>query len=132
MTELELTANLFKLADMGITGLEANYEIGEDDYISLGHVYYTTDIVKETKRPLFVSAVKMLDTDMNDLFREHIINNVIKTHIFEFNGSNGSSGDIYMFAPSGYYEVIHRKNVVTYIVSHHNGDLINNTLEKEK
>lgn len=131
MTELELTANLFKLADMGITGLDVSYAVSDENYIDLDDVYYTTDIIKESKRPLFGAAIQMLDEDMNDLFKEHIMNNIMKTHILEFGDFDGSSGDIYMWVPSGKYELVHRKKILTHKVSHHNGNLIENTLEEE-
>lgn len=132
MTELELTANLFKLADMGITGLDVSYVVEKDNYIDLDDVYYTTGIIKESKRPLFAAAIQMLDEDMNDLFREHIMNNIMKTHIVGFHNPDGCSGDIYMWVPSGKYELVHRKKILTHKVSHHNGDLIENTLEEEE
>lgn len=130
MTEAELTANLFKLADMGITGLEANYDVSEGT-TNLSSIFYTTGVVPETKRPLFVAAVRMLDADMNELFREYIIDNIIKTHFDGFNQPDGCSGDIYMWVPSGKYELLHRKRVITYKIAHYNGDLINNTLKIE-
>lgn len=108
MTELELTSLLFKLADLGITGIKVHYDGGGDSG-AIEQIGYTTekcDTPRDVDDEIDVwdndMSLAALDSGLYSLveeFSEHKILNDIE----DWWNNEGGFGDLCICVPSGKY-----------------------------
>ena len=134
MTENEMTGLLLKLADLGVTGIKIFYS-GSGDSGDIDDVVYT-----RTKEASFDDIntlssygenslyLKELDYDLKDEISDFADQKILND-IEDWWNNDGGYGTMLIKIPSGKYEI----NNIIYITDtedfHHDGDLINKTLE---
>ena len=134
MTENEMTSLLLKLADLGVTGIKIFYS-GSGDSGDIDDVVYTTtkDVTFDDinylssygENALYLTNLDHdLKEEISDFANEKILND-----IEDWWNNDGGYGTMLIKIPSGNYEI----NNIIYITDtedfHHDGDLINKTLE---
>ena len=134
MTENEMTGLLLKLADLGVTGIKIFYSGGGDSG-DIDDVVYTTtkDVTFDDinylssygENALYLTNLDHdLKEEISDFANEKILND-----IEDWWNNDGGYGTMLIKIPSGNYEI----NNIIYITDtedfHHDGDLINKTLE---
>ena len=134
MTENEMTGLLLKLADLGVTGIKIFYS-GSGDSGDIDDVVYTTtkDVTFDDinylssygENALYLTNLDHdLKEEISDFANEKILND-----IEDWWNNDGGYGTMLIKIPSGNYEI----NNIIYITDtedfHHDGDLINKTLE---
>ena len=129
MTELEMTALLFKLADLGVTGIQVSYEGGGDSGC-IEAITYTTEPCEtpEDANDLadqYNQGKNLADLDQN-LFEqiENFAHSTILDQIEDWWNNEGGHGTMSIMVPSGKYKV----NNTIYITEtedyFHEGDLL--------
>ena len=134
MTENEMTGLLLKLADLGVTGIKIFYS-GSGDSGDIDDVVYTTtkdvtfyDIMNLTSHGEDVLYLTNLDHDLKEEISDFADQKILND-IEDWWNNDGGYGTMLIKIPSGNYEI----NNIIYITDtedfHHDGDLINKTLE---
>ena len=129
MTELELTSLLFKLADLGITGIKVHYDGGGDSG-AIEQIGYTTekcDTPRDVDDEIDVwdndMSLAALDSGLYSLveeFSEHKILNDIEN----WWDNEGGFGDLCICVPSGKYIINNSVRITENEDFFHNGSLL--------
>ena len=134
MTENEMTGLLFKLADLGVTGIKIFYS-GSGDSGDIDDVVYTT-----TKKASFDDIMNLSNygegilylADLDGYLRDDLIdfaNEKILTDIEDWWNNDGGYGVMLIKIPSGQYEINNTIYITELEEFGHNGDLISKSLE---
>jgi hypothetical protein len=134
MTENEMTGLLLQLADLGVTGIKIFYS-GSGDSGDIDDVVYTTtkevnfnDINNLTNYGENALYLTNLDHDLKEEISDFADQKILND-IEDWWNNDGGYGTMLIKIPSGNYEI----NNIIYITDtedfHHDGDLINKTLE---
>jgi hypothetical protein len=133
MTENEVTGILFKLSQLGVTGIKAHYEGGGDSG-AVEWIYYTTapcetpddvdDLIDEWGSN--TSNLSSLDAAMySDL--EYFISDTILDDIEDWWNNEGGFGEMSILIPSGQYKINNSIRIYNTEEYRHDGDLLSNT-----
>ena len=134
MTENEMTGLLLQLADLGVTGIKIFYS-GSGDSGDIDDIVYTTtkevnfnDINNLTNYGENALYLTNLDHDLKEEISDFADQKILND-IEDWWNNDGGYGTMLIKIPSGNYEI----NNIIYITDtedfHHDGDLINKTLE---
>ena len=139
MTELEVTGLLFKLADLGVTGIKVEYE-GSGDSGAIENIVYTTnklDSDEETNLDNVheldawskeCSNLNTLNADLESALQNFAYEKLMND-IDDWYNNEGGYGSIAILVPSGRYHIynnIRYSNVETY---QHDGSMIDKAVE---
>jgi hypothetical protein len=129
MTELELTALLFKLADLGVTGIKVKYDGGGDSG-SIVWIGYTTekcdtpedvnDNVDDWEND---SNLAQLDSSAFSLI-ENFAEETILNDIEDWWNNEGGFGELCICVPSGKYIINNHIRITETEDYFHDGDLL--------
>ena len=129
MTELELTSLLFKLADLGITGIKVHYDGGGDSG-AIEQIAYTTKVLatpEDVDDEIDVWENKMslaaLDSALYALVEE-FADNTILNDIEDWWNNEGGFGDLCICVPSGKYIINNSVRITETEDFFHNGSLL--------
>ena len=135
MTEVELTSLLFRLADIGITGIKVKYD-GAGDSGSIVWIGYTTE---KCNTPEDVndniddwdsdSNLAELDSSAYSLI-ENFAEETILNDIEDWWNNEGGFGDLCICVPSGKYIINNHVRVTETEDFFHDGDLLSKTEEE--
>jgi hypothetical protein len=135
MTEVELTSLLFKLADLGITGVKVKYDGGGDSG-AIEWIGYTN---KPCETPEDVNDI------VNDLDNEYTLTNLDEDLYYQIESfaenkllddiedwwnNEGGYGDLCICVPSGKYIINNHIRVTQTEDYFHDGDLFSKTEEE--
>jgi hypothetical protein len=135
MTEVELTSLLFKLADLGVTGVKVKYDGGGDSG-SIEWIGYTT---KPCETP------EDVNDNVNDWDNEYTLTNLdgdlyyqiesfadekLLNDIEDWWNNEGGFGDLCICVPSGKYIINNHVRVTETEDFFHDGDLLSKTEEE--
>lgn len=134
MTENEMTGLLFKLADLGVTGIKIFYS-GSGDSGDIDDVVYTT-----TKEASFDDIMNLSNygegilylADLDGYLRDDLIdfaNEKILNDLENWWDNDGGYGVMLIKIPSGQYEINNTIYVTDTEEFGHDGDLISKSLE---
>ena len=135
MTELELTSLLFKLADLGVTGIKVKYDGGGDS----GAIEWIGVTKKPCETPEDVNdRVGDWETESNlasidgYLFSqiESFAENKLLDDIEDWWNNEGGYGDLCICVPSGKYIINNHIRVTETEDYFHDGDLLSKTEEE--
>jgi hypothetical protein len=129
MKELELTSLLFKLADLGITGIKVHYDGGGDSG-AIEQIGYTTEKC-DTPRDVD-DEINVWDNDMNlaaldsELYAlvEEFAQDQILNDIEDWWNNEGGFGDLCICVPSGKYIINNSVRITETEDFFHNGSLL--------
>jgi hypothetical protein len=134
MTEVELTSLLFRLADIGITGVKVKYD-GAGDSGSIVWIGYTTE---KCNTPEDVndniddwendSNLAQLDSEAYSLI-ENFAEETILNDIEDWWNNDGGFGDLCICVPSGKYIINNHIRITDTEDYSHDGDLLSKTEE---
>jgi hypothetical protein len=135
MTEVELTSLLFKLADLGITGVKVKYDGGGDSG-AIEWIGYTN---KPCETPEDVND-KVNDWDNEytltnldgDLYYqiESFVDEKLLNDIEDWWNNEGGFGDLCICVPSGKYIINNHVRITETEDYFHDGDLLSKTEEE--
>ena len=135
MTEVELTSLLFKLADLGITGVKVKYDGGGDSG-SIEWIGYTTkpcetpeDVNDRVNDWETESALTNLGGDLYYQI-ESFAENKLLDDIEDWWNNEGGYGDLCICVPSGKYIINNHIRVTETEDYFHDGDLFSKTEEE--
>ena len=134
MTEVELTSLLFKLADLGITGVKVKYDGGGDSG-AIEWIGYTTekcntpeDVCDNINDWENDSNLAELDSSayslIEDFAQEKLLND-----IEDWWNNEGGFGDVGICVPSGKYVINNHIRITETEDYFHDGDLLSKTEE---
>jgi hypothetical protein len=134
MTENDMTGLLLKLADLGVTGIKIFYSGGGDSG-ALDDIVYTTKKVEDIEDINYlenfgneVVFLKDLDSALNaDI--ENFAEEKILSDIEDWWNNDGGYGVMLISVPSGDYKIDNTIYITNTEEYHHNGNLLNQTLE---
>jgi hypothetical protein len=134
MTEVELTTVLFKLADLGITGVKVKYDGGGDSG-AIEWIGYTTEKC---------DTPEDVNDNINDWDNEYTLTNLdgnlyyqiesfadekLLNDIEDWWNNEGGFGDLCICVPSGKYIINNHVRVTETEDFFHDGDLLSKTEE---
>jgi hypothetical protein len=135
MTEVELTSLLFKLADLGITGVKVKYDGGGDSG-AIEWIGYTS---KPCETPEDIND-KVNDWDNEytltnldgDLYYqiESFVDEKLLNDIEDWWNNEGGFGDLCICVPSGKYIINNHVRITETEDYFHDGDLLSKTEEE--
>ena len=135
MTEVELTSLLFKLADLGITGVKVKYDGGGDSG-AIEWIGYTTekcdtpedvdDNINDWEND---SNLAELDSSAYSLI-EDFAQETILNDIEDWWNNEGGFGDLCICVPSGKYIINNHVRITETEDYFHDGDLLSKTEEE--
>jgi hypothetical protein len=135
MTENEMTGLLFKLADLGVTGIKVKYDGGGDSG-SIVWIGYTTE---KCNTPEDVndniddwendSNLAQLDSEAYSLI-ENFAEETILNDIEDWWNNEGGFGDLCICVPSGKYIINNHVRITETEDFFHDGDLLSKTEEE--
>jgi hypothetical protein len=135
MTELELTSLLFKLADLGITGVKVKYDGGGDSG-AIEWIGYTSkpcetpedinDIVNDWDNEYTLTN---LDGDLYYQI-ESFVDEKLLNDIEDWWNNEGGFGDLCICVPSGKYIINNHVRITETEDYFHDGDLFSKTEEE--
>ena len=134
MTENEMTALLFKLADLDITGIKVRYE-GSGDSGAIEWIGYTTEpcITTDDVNNNIDDWAGDYDLEKLDsvLYHEihHFAENKILDDIEDWWNNDGGFGELCICIPSGKYIINNHVRISNTEDFYHEGSLIDKTLE---
>jgi len=134
MTEVELTSLLFKLADLGVTGVKIKYDGGGDSG-AIEWIGYTTekcdtpeDVNDNIDDWETESALTNLDSDLYYQI-ESFAENRLLDDIEDWWNNEGGFGNLCICVPSGKYIINNHIRVTQTEDYFHDGDLFSKTEE---
>ena len=134
MTELELTSLLFKLADLGITGIKVKYDGGGDSG-AIEWIGYTTekcntpeDVCDNINDWETDSNLAELDSSAYSLI-ESFAENKLLDDIEDWWNNEGGFGSLCICVPSGKYIINNHVRITETEDYFHDGDLLSKTEE---
>ena len=130
MTEMEVTALLLKLADIGVTGIKVNYEGGGDSG-AIEYIGYTDKPCSDVNEVddnidswANISRLESLDSSIHsDL--EDFVNEKILDDLPDWWNNEGGFGEMCILIPSGEYKINHSIRIIEYDESMYEGSLLN-------
>jgi hypothetical protein len=129
MTELELTSLLFKLADLGITGIKVHYDGGGDSG-AIEQIAYTTekcDTPRDVDDEIDVwdndMSLAALDSGLYALVEEFAQDQILND-IEDWWNNEGGFGDLCICVPSGKYIINNSVRITETEDFFHNGSLL--------
>ena len=129
MTELELTSLLFKLADLGITGIKVHYDGGGDSG-AIEQIAYTKvkcDTPQDVDDEIDVWENEMslaaLDSELYALVEEFAQDQILND-IEDWWNNEGGFGDLCICVPSGKYIINNSVRITETEDFFHNGSLL--------
>ena len=129
MTELELTSLLFKLADLGITGIKVHYDGGGDSG-AIEQIAYTTKVLatpEDVNDEIDVWENEMslaaLDSELYALVEEFAQDQILND-IEDWWNNEGGFGDLCICVPSGKYIINNSVRITETEDFFHNGSLL--------
>ena len=129
MTELELTSLLFKLADLGITGIKVHYDGGGDSG-AIEQIAYTTKVLatpEDVNDEIDVWENEMslaaLDSGLYALVEEFAQDQILND-IEDWWNNEGGFGDLCICVPSGKYIINNSVRITETEDFFHNGSLL--------
>ena len=135
MTELELTSLLFKLADLGITGIKVNYDGGGDSG-AIEQIAYTTKVLatpEDVNDEIDVWENKMslsvLDSGLYALVEEFAQDQILND-IEDWWNNEGGFGDLSICVPSGKYIINNSIRITDTEDFFHDGSLLEKAEEE--
>jgi hypothetical protein len=135
MTENEMTSLLFKLADLGITGVKVKYDGGGDSG-SIVWIGYTTekcntpeDINDNVNDWNNDSNLAELDSSAYSLI-ENFAEEIILNDIEDWWNNEGGFGSLCICVPSGKYIINNHIRITETEDYFHDGDLLSKTEEE--
>jgi len=133
MTEIEITGLLLKLADLGITGIKVQYDGGGDSG-AIEWIGYTNELCASTADVFDNIDAWESDNALedNELYKliEDFAQDKILNDIEDWWNDEGGFGNLCILVPSGDYNINNHVRVIETVDYHHEGNLINKTLEK--
>jgi hypothetical protein len=138
MNELEMTGLLFKLADIGITGIKVHYA-GSGDSGAIESIVYTTEKLDEDEVDAFNELdtldswgnednLSTLNSGLNSLI-ENFVNEKLINDIEDWWNNDGGEGEVLILIPSGKYLINNRIYITHTEDFQHDGSLLDKTLE---
>jgi hypothetical protein len=135
MTENEMTSLLFKLADLGVTGIKVKYDGGGDSG-AIEWIGYTTekcdtpeDVNDNINDWETDSALTNLDGDLYYQI-ESFADEKLLNDIEDWWNNEGGFGDLCICVPSGKYIINNHVRVTETEDFFHDGDLLSKTEEE--
>ena len=135
MTENEMTGLLFKLADLGVTGIKVKYDGGGDSG-AIEWIGYTTekcdtpedvnDNINDWEND---SNLAQLDSEAYSLI-ENFVDETILNDIEDWWNNEGGFGYLCICVPSGKYIINNHVRVTETEDFFHDGDLLSKTEEE--
>jgi hypothetical protein len=135
MTENEMTGLLFKLADLGVTGIKVKYDGGGDSG-AIEWIGYTTekcdtpedvnDNINDWEND---SNLAQLDSEAYSLI-ENFVDETILNDIEDWWNNEGGFGDLCICVPSGKYIINNSIRITETEDFFHDGDLFSKTEEE--
>lgn len=128
MTEVELTSLLFRLADIGITGIKVRYDGGGDSG-AIEWIGYTAkpcktpedvcDNIDDWEDDANLSKIAQNDYSLVEEFAYNILDG-----IEDWWNNEGGFGSFCFLVPSGKYVINNSLRVMDYVEYFHDGDLL--------
>ena len=135
MKELELTSLLFRLADIGITGIKVHYDGGGDSG-AIEQIGYTTekcDTPRDVDDEIDVWENEMslaaLDSELYALVEEFAQDQILND-IEDWWNNEGGFGDLCICVPSGKYIINNSVRITETEDFFHNGSLLEKAEEE--
>ena len=135
MTELELTSLLFKLADLGITGIKVHYDGGGDSG-AIEQIAYTKvkcDTPRDVDDEIDVwdndMSLVALDSELYALVEEFAQDQILND-IEDWWNNEGGFGDLCICVPSGKYIINSSIRITDTEDFFHNGSLLEKAEEE--
>jgi hypothetical protein len=134
MTENEMTSLLFKLADLGITGVKVKYDGGGDsgaiEWIGVTREHCETpeDVNDKVEDWETESNLANLDGDVYYQI-ESFAENKLLNDVEDWWNDEGGYGELFICVPSGKYMISNNIRVTHSENYLHEGDLISQTLK---
>jgi len=133
MEELKMTSLLLKLADRGITGIKVQYD-GWRDYGAIYWVGYTNEPCASTTDVF--DNIDAWDNNNNalednELYKliEDFAQEKILNDIEDWKTDEGGFGNLCILVPSGDYSINNYIRIIETVAYHHEGNLIDKSLE---
>ena len=135
MTEVELTSLLFRLADIGITGVKVKYDGGGDSG-AIEWIGYTTEKC-ETPEEVCDNIddwandanLVTLDPSANSLIHDFAQDKILED-IEDWWNNEGGFGELCICVPSGKYVINNHVRITETEDYFHDGDLLSKTEEE--
>jgi hypothetical protein len=133
MGELEMTSLLFKLADLGITGIKVHYNGGGDSG-AIEWIGYTNEPCASTADVF--NNIDAWDNNNNaledkELYKliEEFVQSKILNDIEDWWNDEGGFGNLCILVSSGDYNINNYIRIIETVAYHHKGNLIDKSLE---
>jgi hypothetical protein len=131
MTENEMTGLLFKLADLGITGIKVHYDGGGDSG-AIEWIGYTKEACKTPENVDDLIALWDDDADLSKIAQNDysLIEKFaydILDDVEDWWNNEGGFGSFCFLVPSGKYVINNSLRVMDYVEYFHDGDLLDKT-----
>jgi hypothetical protein len=135
MTETELTAVLFKLADLGITGVKVKYDGGGDsgaiEWIGVTREHCETPEDVNDKVEDWETESNLASIDGNLYYQiESFADEKLLNDIEDWWNNEGGFGDLCICVPSGKYIINNHVRITETEDFFHDGDLLSKTEEE--
>ena len=133
MTEIEMTSLLFKLADLGITGIKVQYDgVGDDGAIEW--IGYTNEPCASPEDVFdnidaWDNDSALTNTELYGLI-EDFAQSKILDEIEDWWNNEGGFGNLCILVPSGDYSINNHIRIIETVDYHHKGNLIDKSLEE--
>jgi hypothetical protein len=134
MTEVELTSLLFKLADLGITGVKVKYDGGGDsgaiEWIGVTREHCETPEDVNDKVEDWETESNLASIDGNLYYQiESFADEKLLNDIEDWWNNEGGFGDLCICVPSGKYIINNHVRITETEDFFHDGDLLSKTEE---
>lgn len=133
MTEIEMTSLLFKLADLGITGIKVKYDGGGDsgaiEWIGYADVPCVDTADVDDNIYDWENDYLLKDKELYDLI-EDFAQSKILDDIEDWWNDEGGYGNLCILVPSGDYNINNNIRVIETVDYHHKGNLIDKSLKE--
>jgi hypothetical protein len=134
MTEVELTSLLFKLADLGITGVKVKYDGGGDsgaiEWIGVTREHCETPEDVNDKVEDWETESNLASIDGNLYYQiELFADEKLLNDIEDWWNNEGGFGDLCICVPSGKYIINNHVRITETEDFFHDGDLLSKTEE---
>lgn len=134
MTELQMTAILFKLADIGVTGIAISYDGGGDSG-SIENMVYTTepcetsqDVENAIEDIFHAQGLDGIDTALHSKIQDYAYD--ILNDIEDWWNNEGGFGYMYIQVPSGKYHINNNIRIIETESFEHEGSLMDKTKDQ--
>jgi hypothetical protein len=133
MTEIEMTSLLFKLADIGITGIKVQYDGGGDNG-AIEWIGYTNEPCASPEDVFdnidaWENDNVLEDKELYDLI-EDFAQSKILNNLEDWWNDEGGFGNLCILVPSGDYSINNHIRVIETVPYYHEGNLIDKSLEE--